>query len=407
MRRRLSLSLCLSPLVAAILLSLQACPDAGKREELISSRSYSGHENDQDANYFVRAFPSKLGTRLDDCQLCHRAGVAGTSTGTGSKAISNACNYCHLIAFPDSSYTDGVPASYHDTLNAFGLDYMGSGRSKEAFAAIMGLDSDGDGFANQAEIDDNRFPGTSASNPGLPLAPVATFSASQIVSMTQHSEFLLLNTTKQQYDFYAVYSGPKLKDLLAAAGVDLSDANITGVSVFAPDGFKQDFSITNITSQYPDSTFYAVPQPFDPVALNFMQYPDPIPVNPGTSLAFANGDAISDLWLTLASVRDGASMSTSYYDPTTGRQEGEGPYRIIPPQTTPGRPDRGSGNAAWVGGDSWDYDKNLDHNAGKSVRGVVVIRVNPMPAGLEEYDTTNGWSLITEEKIVIYGYGVH
>jgi hypothetical protein len=60
-----------------------------------------------------------------------------------------------------------------------------------------------------------------------------------------------------------------------------------------------------------------------------------------------------------------------------------------------------------VGGDSWDYDKNLDHNAGKSVRGVVVIRVNPMPAGLEEYDTTNGWSLITEEKIVIYGYGVH
>jgi hypothetical protein len=394
--------------VCAALLSVQACDDPGtKTEDLISSRSYSGHENDLDANAFVRAYPAAVGTRLDDCQMCHRAGVAATDT----KNVYNACSYCHIYAFNDTSYVTGVPTSYHDTLNAFGLDYQSHGKGTAALAAIESLDSDGDTYANKDEIADNRFPGNAASNPGQALAITATLSSAQISSMTQHSQFLLMNTSKQQYDFYATYTGPTVKDLLTAAGVDLGDVGITGISVFAPDGFARDFTISQINTQYADNLYYSVDQSAMALANQFVTYPMVIPTNPGTGSAYANGDTITDLWLTIASQRDGAALSTSYYDMTTKKLEGEGPYRIIPPvantkaQPSFSRPDRGS-TAATLG-DGWDYNSNLDHNAGNSNRGVVVIRVNPMPAGYEEYDTSNGWSLIASKQIVIYGRGVH
>ena len=70
----------------------------------------------------------------------------------------------------------------------------------------------------------------------------------------------------------------------------------------------------------------------------------------------------------------------------------------------PGRPDR-SVNAKNYG-DGWDYSERIDHNAGAGARGACVIRVNPMPEGYEEYDWKNGWPLIGEKKVVIYGRGV-
>jgi hypothetical protein len=59
-----------------------------------------------------------------------------------------------------------------------------------------------------------------------------------------------------------------------------------------------------------------------------------------------------------------------------------------------------------VFGDGWDFVPGMDHNAGACVRGACVIRVNPMPAGYEEYDWKNGWPLIGEKKVVIYGRAV-
>ena len=48
----------------------------------------------------------------------------------------------------------------------------------------------------------------------------------------------------------------------------------------------------------------------------------------------------------------------------------------------------------------------IDHNAGACVRGACVLRVNPLPAGVEEYDWKNGWPLIADRTIMIYGHGV-
>lgn len=56
--------------------------------------------------------------------------------------------------------------------------------------------------------------------------------------------------------------------------------------------------------------------------------------------------------------------------------------------------------------DGWDFDEAIDHNAGKCVRGMCVIRINPMPVGHEDFDWKNGWSLIQDKAIILYGHGV-
>ncbi|MGA2478582.1 MAG: GEGP motif-containing diheme protein [Spirochaetia bacterium] len=398
------ISLCALLIAAFLSVLLTGCPaGSSAAAPLVSTRAYSGHENDQDANNFVRAYPAKVGSRLDDCQLCHKVGA------TAPKTLYNPCSYCHLIQWPDPTNYSPTPVNYQATLNQFGLDYLNNGRTIAAFSAIASMDSDGDGATNIDEINDNRFPGSAASKPGQPFAPTISLTMSQVQTMTQHPEFLLMNTSKQQYDDYATYTGPTVKDVLVAAGVDLTGA--TGVSVFAPDGFKQDFLIAKVNNSpaYPDTVFYEVPQPFTDPRLNFVNYPSPLPTCPSTGTTYKNGDPITGLQLTVAWKRDGNVLSTSYYDPATGTLQGEGPFRVIPPQSTAGRPDRGSGSTITQASpdDGWNYLGSLDHNAGSSPRGACIIRVNPMPAGLEEYDTSNGWSLISDKKIVIYGLGVH
>ena len=313
-------------LLAPAALLFLGCPN-NPPDELVSSRSYSGHESDLDANNFVRAYPAAVGTRLDDCQLCHRAGVAATDTST----IYNACNYCHLIPFPDATYTTGVPASYWDTLNDFGQDYMTAGRDEEAFATIAAEDSDGDTFSNTEEITDSRFPGNPNSKPGNPLAATIELTHAQVAAMTQHSQFLLMNTTRQQYDDYVTYNGPKVKDLLAAAGVDLTGA--TGITVFAPDGFRKDFTLSNVNDQYPDGLFdirRPVGDGTDPALRELSRsHADHGP----DGAAYADGDGPAR---PLADHRPAArrgALDTSYYDAVTGKLEGEGPFRIIPPQS--------------------------------------------------------------------------
>jgi hypothetical protein len=125
-----------------------------------------------------------------------------------------------------------------------------------------------------------------------------------------------------------------------------------------------------------------------------------------------DGKEIPDIpWLLLAFERDGKLLDIAQYEKGTGRMAGEGPYRLIKPQRNaegtaakPGRPDRSV--KAKTFGDGWDFDKALDHNAGSCVRGITAIRINPMPAGYEEYDWKNGWPLVGEKKLVIFGKGV-
>lgn len=385
-------------LTSALILAAGLLASIG--QEPVSSRAYVGHETDADMQGLIRQYPAAAGTRLDDCQTCHRGGVRGTDT---EREVSP-CSYCHLVVFPNGRYKTGVPKDYEATLNGYGLDYKRAGRTFEAFRAIEGRDSDGDGHANGVEIADLRHPGDAASRPGLPLAPAIVLGWDEIRKMPVHSQFLLMNKTTQRRDEYATYKGVRIIDLLAAAKVYLTGA--TGITVFAPDGYSGDYGLEDITAPFPQGYYYDAPLAIADPERALLEKPESVP--PG----LANGKRIPNaLWLILAYEREGKPLDVSAYEKSTGKLVGEGPYRLVKPQShvmgdrrLPGRPDR-SVNAKTYG-DGWDYSDRIDHNAGGGARGACVIRVNPMPEGYEEYDWKNGWPLIGEKTIVIYGRGV-
>jgi len=109
----------------------------------------------------------------------------------------------------------------------------------------------------------------------------------------------------------------------------------------------------------------------------------------------------------LAYARDGAPIEACNMDLSSQRINGEGPFRVIVPQSTPGSPDRGSQYSPTTCDDEWDYDDSKDHNAGAMVRGVVAIRVNPLPSGYEDFDYYNGgFAYIEDQTVIVYGHGI-
>ncbi|MBT3219895.1 MAG: hypothetical protein HN348_12465 [Proteobacteria bacterium] len=373
-------------------------------EDQISSRSYQGHQNVTDSNNLVTAYPDTIGTRLDDCHTCHTGGeFTYDAGGNDIRTVSrNACDFCHLTQWPEDDYIEAQPTKYKETLNSFGLDYLDGGRDVAALTAMGSDDSDGDGHDNDSEIADLKYPGNDSSMPGQEVAPMVTYTMDELKALTQHTQFLLANSHKQQFDNYASYQGVKVADLLTNAGVDPTDSNIEGITIIAPDGYMKDFASEKITEKYTDGLYF---EGLDVATLGaecgFVQYPDVLPSG------LVGGSPIDgEQWLLFAWERDGLPMEASYLDITSGRINGEGPYRIIVPQTTPGSPDRGSMYATDCS-DGWDYDASKDHNAGDMVRGAMAIRINPLPDGYEDFDHYNGgWAYVDSESVLIYGYGI-
>jgi hypothetical protein len=384
------------PIAAIALCLIASAAGPGK----VKSRAYAGHQNDRDIQNFIQQYPKAAGTRLDDCQTCHRSGVAGTDTAREYSP----CGYCHLLQYPNAKYKTGIPENFEGTLNSYGLAYKQAGRSGDALAAIASQDSDGDKFPNSREILELRYPGDNASRPGQPLAPMVALNWSDIRKLPRKAQFMLMNTSSEPFDDYVTYSGISVKDLLNAAHVDLNGA--TGITIFAPDGYSINYTIADIAEAFPKPYFYAAPGAIKDQEKMFVHYPKSIPsgVRDGKEIPTAP-------WLLLAFERDGKPLSIAQYEKGTGRMSGEGPYRLIKPQrdakgdaSMPGRPDRSIKSKAF--GDGWDFDKSLDHNSGSCIRGAAVIRINPMPEGFEEYDWKNGWPLVGERKIVIFGRGI-
>ncbi len=385
-------------------LIIQACNGSGAGEDLISSRSYQGHESDLDSNNFVSACNHALGTRLDDCQTCHSGATFTYDDGGETREVfKNACDYCHLIIHPTDEYNEPMPAGYADTLNPYGEDYVEAGRDIGALKDIGGDDSDNDGFSNKDEIDDLKYPGDPDSKPGQETAPAVVVAMAELQAMTPHDEFLLCNSHKQEFDNYAGYRGVKIKDLLEEAGVDTGDPGITGITVIAPDGYMKDFDIGDIVDAYPAGLFHAgLGTDSLGTECGFVQYPDVMPEG-----LRDGGQIPGEQWLMLAYERDGMDMEPSYLDITSGKINGEGPFRIIVPQSEPGTPDRGSRYSPTTCDDGYDYDDSADHNAGDMVRGVVIVRVNPLPEGYEDFDYYyGGWAYVDNVSVMIYGYGI-
>jgi hypothetical protein len=363
---------------------------ASPRATATSSRAYKGHQSDKDVNALVGVYPSIRGTRLDDCQTCH----AGRD--------KNPCDYCHLVNHPTHGSKQPQPRVFADTLNPFGRDYARSGRSPAALEAIAALDSDGDGFSNQAEIAARKYPGDAQSKPGQRAAPMKVLSWEQIQAMPKTTELVLANLSKHR-DYYATYAGVRIRDLIAAAGANPADPAIQGITVIAPDGYMKDFPVEKFNHAYPSAVFYGG---LDVKTLGpqcgFVLYPNMLPqgVMDGASIP-------GEPWVILAYERDGQPLDPSTLDIQSAKIAGEGPYRIVVPQARPSKPDRGSAQSPSECSDGNDFDAGKDHNAGEMVRGVVAIRINPMPSGVEDFDSKNGgWAYVGEATLILYGYGI-
>lgn len=394
-----------SPLTSlAILIALALIGvDASAQERTgVSSRSYRGHANDRDVTNFVTAYRQTVGTRLDDCQTCHRGGTF-TETRGGRAITKNPCDYCLLIQHPATGYAEPMPTNLRTTLNRYGLAYLDGGRSWRALRAIDRLDSDGDGAANGVEIAALRYPGDPASRPGQLSAPMRTFTMAQVRALPTHTQFVLANASHLTTDYYAAYRGVRIRDLLIAAGVDPDAPGFEGVTVVAPDGYLRDVSAREVNTAFPPGIFFAG---LDSATMGpdcgFVKYPRPLPAGV-TDRAPIPGEP----WLLLAYERDGRAMDPSTLTITSGQIAGEGPFRLIVPQSTPGAPDRAPTAPAGPCVDGHAYNAARDHNAGAMVRGAIAIRVNPLPAGHEDFDHQNGgWAYVENASIVVYGFGV-
>jgi hypothetical protein len=379
-----------------------ACSSDDKSADIISSRSYRGHESDVDITNFVNVYPATVGTRLDDCQTCHRASNFTEANG-GSVITKNPCDFCHLIQNPETGFIEPLPVTYRDTLNPYGIDYFDTGRSRDALAAIGPKDSDGDGYGNQVEIADVKYPGDPDSHPGQQSVPLHVFTMAELQAMPATSQFLLANSARQAFDEYATYKGVTIRDLLVAAGVEPTAPEIQGITIIAPDGYMMDMAMDEVNQAFPTAVFYGgLGVDTLGATCGLVEYPDPLPAG------LASGQPIpGEPWLLLAYERDGVPLDMAVLDITTAKLQGEGPFRLIVPQAVPGAPDRGSQYSPSGCGDEYDYDQTKDHNAGAMVRGVVGIRVNPLPAGYEDFDYRNGgWAFVANQTVAVFGYGV-
>jgi hypothetical protein len=363
---------------------------------LITAQVWSAyhHAGEADAPKFLAAYPDKAGSKLDQCNLCHSGGsyVSGGKTTT-----LGSCQWCH--------YKYGYDASgdITATLNAYGQAYKAGGRTAAALKAMESADADGDGYTNIQEINALTFPGSASDYPGLVAAPYRVFTRDQLLAMPQHKQFLLMNTTKSG-DSYAEYSGVTLQDLLARAGMT---ALATGINVYSPDGFSTYHplnpdpspSLYHAIGLYPSATYY-YDSTADTAKSSFGWCDYKAPSNVGRT----HGDPIvvsGGLRNMLAIKRDGVLLNSGALN-VSNKLDGEGPYRVVPPQKTVGPPDQAStaANQSVI----WPYVSGADHNAGYSSRSVTIIKVNPLPAGTTDIDVLEaGWSYIDQSKIVVYG----
>lgn len=354
------------------------------------------HGGDTDSELALQTLPSIEGTKLDSCALCHTGGEYEKKPG---RVISmGSCQWCHY------SYGYDESGDIDTTLNSYGEAYKLNGRSAEALISIEDLDSDQDGYYNKDEIAAIRFPGDEGDDPTKVPAPYRIVSLEELEELPFHSQIMLMNTHKSG-DFYADYGGVRMTDLLEYAEIQY---NATGITVYAPDGWAQyhpldevdDPLMYSVYSVYPKATFYYDGQAdvdinpeigwcnYSSPALDGLSQGDPIEVEGG-------------LRMLLAYSRDNEYLQSGSLT-EDNRLDGEGPFRVVPPQKNPGPPDQSVKSEAQEV--IWPFDESADHNAGFATRSATIIKIDPLPDGTTDIDTLEaGWDYVDEGKIVIYG----
>ena len=347
------------------------------------------HMDENDSDQFIDVYPSREHTKLDSCALCHSGGQYEKKPGVF--ITMGSCQWCH--------YKYGYDASGNilETINPYGKSFHDNGRNVNAIKQIEEIDSDQDGFTNIEEIKAIRYPGDSEDDPDKIVAPFRVYTKSELQQMNQHTQFMLMNTSRSG-DSYVEYTGVPLEDLLENAEI-LPSA--TAIVVYAPDGWstyhplepEDDPNLYHIKGLYPQATYY-----YNAEAESWCEYTSPL------CSAFSHGSIIpvnNGLKALIALQRDGSFLTPGILN-AENRLDGSGPYRIVVPQKVPCAPDQSSrsDNQDVI----WPYNHEWDHNAGFCTRSVTIIKVEPLPQGTTDINVMEaGWNYIDQEKIIIYG----
>lgn len=366
----------------------------------LAGNGYSAyhHSGDTDSDLFQTVHPETAGTKLDHCALCHTGGEYEKKPGVFVSLGS--CQWCHY----SFGYDPENPINDIDTtLNQYGLDFRDYGKNADAFAAIADLDSDSDGFSNREEIEALRYPGDPNDDPAKVEAPFRVYDLDELKMLSSHTQFMVMNTHKSG-DFYAQYTGVTVQELLADAGI-LPSA--TGIQAMAPDGWSQYHPI----EADPDPLLYSVLEAYPQAVYYYDVQADEI-LNPDGwcdysapgCLDYEFGDTINNTdgnKLLLAYERNGDPLEPGELT-LSNKLDGEGPFRVVPPQKTPGPPDQSVKSE--VQDVIWPFDNDADHNAGFATRSTTIIKVEPLPEGTTDINTLEaGWNYVDEGKIVVYG----
>lgn len=332
------------------------------------------HNNDQDSNNFISAYPQAKGTKLDNCYLCHTGGIVNGKT-------VDSCDYCHSV------YGFREPhGNITDTLNRFGKDYLANGRNQDAFSKIADMDSDGDGFSNNKEILAGRLPGDANDNPTVAVAPNKLYNRLDIRKLKSTEQFMAVDTSKAG-DNYSTYKGVDMWTLLKDAGVSDDAVSIT---VFAVDGFSKEFQISDLKQTYDQGKFFT--------EYPWITYPSDTHYKDGHHLP-------GKLQYMMAYECDGRPLLEGKINPNTNKLDGEGPYRFISPLTEPVTPDR----SAWSidRADSpypYNFNRPTVRNADYCIKSVVAIRVNTAGNNSYQYDWSGkAYEMIEKGQLVVYG----
>ena len=359
-------------------------------------RSAYHHMGEIDSGIFLTVYPEKAGTKLDNCNLCHSG---GSYVNTSGKTVAlGSCQWCH--------YKYGYDASgdINETLNTYGKAYKSAGRSTAGVIAIEKDDSDGDGYTNKAEITANRYPGNAEDTPAMVPAPYRVYTRQQLEKLPQHTQFMLMNTHKSD-DFYAEYTGVPLENLLKK--ILLPSA--TSIIAYSPDGYSQFHPLTpdpdplfyHVFGMYPAAGFYYDPQADTALSKDgWCNYSAPSVAGRYHGQPIDNPQGLKTI---LAIKRDGQYLTPGVLN-SSNKLDGEGPFRVVPPQKIPGPPDQKSSSK--VQNVIWPFNYDADHSAGFSARTVTIIKVGPLPAGTTDPDLLEaGWPYADDlnPRVMIYG----
>ena len=156
----------------------------------------------------------------------------------------------------------------------------------------------------------------------------------------------------------------------------------------------------HVNGLYPDSVYYYDTQADTAVNVTsgWCDYGAPSCVGRTNLDPIVNPDGNK---MILAYSREGQDMEPGVLG-DDNKLNGEGPFRVIPPQKVPSPPDQSS--TASDQDVIWPYNYDWDHNAGSATRTVTIIKVEPLPEGTTDIDVLEaGWQYVDEEKIIVYG----